>query len=520
MRLSLSRRQILAGASCLALPALHVQAQAASARVALLHLNDFHSRHEGAQPAGAVCRVGAPCAGGSARLVGAMLAARQAAQAEGRATLALDAGDQALGSLFYTQHRGLAEAAVQRAWGVQAMAPGNHEFNLGPASLARYLRALGAPLLAANLDTRAEPALDGLVAPYAVFMAGGARIAVVGLALESTPQVSSPGPNLRFGSAEEAALRAIAELRASGPATIVMLSHRGVAADRAMAEAVPGIDVIIGGHSHTLLAEPELVAGRERAVRIVQVGALGRWAGRLDLDLGAAGQVLAHAGGAREITPETPEDPRTAALIDELARPLIALRARPVTEAAPGFDLATCRAGECAIGNLLAEALLEAVPGADVAMTNAGGIRTGLPAGQVTFGDVLNVLPFSNTVATARLRGVDLLAALEHGLSRGGGAFPQVAGIALDWAPQAPAGSRLLGARITQGAKAGPVRPEGDYLLVTNNFLRGGGDGYAMLRDRALEAYDGGPPLEDSLAAFMGKAGRIAPSVDGRINPR
>jgi len=203
-----------------------------------------------------------------------------------------------------------------------------------------------------------------------------------------------------------------------------------------------------------------------------------------------------------------------------LARPLIALRARPVTEAAPGFDLATCRAGECAIGNLLAEALLEAVPGADVAMTNAGGIRTGLPAGQVTFGDVLNVLPFSNTVATARLRGVDLLAALEHGLSRGGGAFPQVAGIALDWAPQAPAGSRLLGARITQGAKAGPVRPEGDYLLVTNNFLRGGGDGYAMLRDRALEAYDGGPPLEDSLAAFMGKAGRIAPSLDGRISPR
>ena len=153
----LKRRHILASALAVGLPVAFLRpapAQAA-ARVSLIHLNDFHSRHEGAQINGAGCRDGQPCLGGSARLVGAVKAARGAARAAGRASLALDAGDQFMGSLFYTHHRGLAEAAIQQAWGVEAMALGNHEFDHGPENAARYIRALGAPILGANLDTRA-----------------------------------------------------------------------------------------------------------------------------------------------------------------------------------------------------------------------------------------------------------------------------------------------------------------------------------------------------------------------------
>lgn len=517
MTLRLTRRAL--GLGVLALPALRRPQAQASTRISLLHLNDFHSRHEGSQGSGAACRDGAACFGGSARLVGAIQAAREAARQDGRGVLALDAGDQFMGSLFYTQHRGLTEAAVQRFWGVQAMAPGNHEFNHGPANLARFIRALGVPMLAANLDTRAEPELHGLVAPHAVFTVAGARIGVVGLALEDTPAASSPGPNLRFGSAEEAAARAVAELRASGLITIVMLSHRGLAADRALASAVAGIDVIVGGHSHTYLAEPVL-AGPDRDVRIVQVGALGRWFGRLDLDLAADGRVAAATGTAPEIGAATPIHAPTAALIAEHAAPLVALRAQRVGGAAGVFDITACRVAECALGNLITDAMLDAVPGADVALMNAGGIRANLPAGAVTLGDVLTVLPFGNTLATARLRGADLLAALEHGLSRaGGGGFPQLGGIVVEWSPQAPAGERLRSARITRGPKAGPVDPARDYLLVTNNFLRTGGDAYAMLRDRALEAYDGGPPMEDALAARVGRA-PVSPLLEGRLLAR
>ncbi|WP_439599411.1 bifunctional metallophosphatase/5'-nucleotidase [Falsiroseomonas sp.] len=517
----LGRRLFASLPLALAAPALRAPRAQAAARVTLLHLNDFHSRHEGAQASGAACRIGAPCAGGAARLVASFHAARAAAVAEGRAVLALDAGDQFLGSLFYTLHRGMAEAAVQRQWGVQAMAPGNHDFNGGPAVLGAYLRALGVPLLAANLDAAAEPELAWLVAPYHVFRVGGARIGVVGLTLETIPQISSPGPNLRFTAAEEAAARAIAAIRAEGPATIVVLSHRGLAADQALAAAVPGIDVIVGGHSHTLVTPPLLMDGADRPVRIVQAGALGRWRGRLDLDLAADGRVAAHAGGAEEITEVMPEDPATARLVADFAAPLGALRARPVAASAGGLENTTCRIGECAIGNLLADALLRAAPQADLALTNAGGIRTGLPSGPITLGDVLTTLPFSNTLATARLRGAVLLAALENGVSNpGSGRFPQVAGLAFTWNPLAPAGQRIAEARITTARRPGPIDPEADYLVATNDFLRRGGDGYTMLRDAALESYDAGPPLEDAFAAHLAALGDVPARLEGRITAR
>jgi 5'-nucleotidase/UDP-sugar diphosphatase len=516
------RRRLLTTLSAgLAAPALRAPAAQAARRVTLLHLNDFHSRHEGAQASAASCRADAPCLGGAARLVAAFHTARAAAVAEGRAVLALDAGDQFLGSLFYSLRKGLAEAAVQRQWGVQAMAPGNHDFHGGPAVLAAYLRALGAPMLAANVDIGREPVLAGLVTPYRVFTTGGARIGVIGLTLENIPQVSSPGPNLRFTPGEAEVARAIAAIRAEAPATIVVLSHRGLAADQALALAVPGIDVIVGGHSHSLVSPPLLMDGADRPVRIVQAGAFGRWRGRLDLDLAADGRVAAHGGGAEEITPAMPEDPATARIVAELAAPLAEFRAQPVAQAAGGLETTTCRLGECAVGNLLADALLAAVPHADLVLVNAGGIRTGLPSGSITMGDVLTTLPFSNTIATLRLRGGDLLAALENGVSTpGSGRFPQVAGLRFTWNPAAPAGQRIAEAWITSAAHAGPVDPERAYLVVTNDFLRRGSDGYAMFRDRALEAYDAGPPLEEALAAHLRRLGQVVPRLEGRIAAR
>jgi 5'-nucleotidase len=121
-----------------------------------------------------------------------------------------------MGSLYYTHHRGLAEAAIQNAWGCEAMALGNHEFDHGPETAARYAHALQAPLLAANLDISAEPALTGLVRPWTVFERGGARIGVIGLITEDTPTIASPGPRLRFRNAAEAAERAVAEIAATG----------------------------------------------------------------------------------------------------------------------------------------------------------------------------------------------------------------------------------------------------------------------------------------------------------------
>jgi 5'-nucleotidase len=524
-------RRLLIGA-VLSAPMLRPAPAQAARRIRIVHTNDFHSRHDPvARATGSGCRANEACLGGSARLAGGVAAARAEAAAAGRAVVAVDAGDQFMGSLFYTQHRGAAERAVMQAWGCEAMVLGNHEFDNGPEVLARF--ADGAPftILGANIDARDEPLLAGRIRPWFETVRDGARIAFLGVITPETPQLSSPGRNIRFTDPAEAATRAIAGIRASGPATIVLLSHLGLGADRRIAQQVAGIDAIIGGHSHTLLAaepdadgpSPTLVDGRDRTVRIFQTGAYGRFLGQVDLDLAADGRIAAQGGSPIPLGPAIAEDARVAALVADLARPLEETRRRPVGRLPAALPNAECRRGECALGNLVAEAMLAAIPGAEAAITNGGGLRAGLPEGVVTLGDVLTVLPFGNTVAVMGLRGADLLAALEHGLSQGAGTagrFPQVAGIRFAWDPTAPPGSRVRGLEVAQGGRFAPVDPGRVYRVVTNDFMRKGGDGYVMFRDRALDPYDTGPVLDEVLATAI-TAGRFAGvPPDGRIAVR
>ncbi len=362
-------------------------------------------------------------------------------------------------------------------------------------------------------------------------MRGGARIAFVGVITPETPQLSSPGRNLRFTDPAEAATRAIAAIRAQGPATIVLLSHLGIGADRRMAERVAGIDAIIGGHSHTLLAgepdadgpSPTLVDGRDRTVRIFQTGAFGRFLGRLDLDLAADGRIAAQGGATIPLGADIPEDTRVAALVTELARPLEETRRRAVGRLPAALPNADCRRGECALGNLVTEAMLAAIPGAEIAITNGGGLRAGLNEGVVTIGDVLTVLPFGNTIAVMGLRGADVLAAIEHGLSQGAGTagrFPQVAGLRFAWDPTAPPGNRVRDAQVAQGSGFVPLDPARVYRVLTNDFMRKGGDGYVMFRDRAIDPYDTGPVLDEVVADAIARGRFAGVPADGRIAVR
>jgi 5'-nucleotidase len=490
----------------LALPALRPARAQPVAHLALLHLNDMHSRHEPMAASNAACRAGESCFGGSARIMTAIREAREAAAADGRVPLLLEAGDAFLGSLFFAHHRGMAEAAVQRAWGVSAFALGNHEFDLGPEALARYVAAVPFPVLAANLDTRDEPALDGRVVPFMVLPG---RIAVIGLCTPDTPNISSPGARLRFTDPAEAALRAAAEARRRGAATVIIISHLGIGADRRLAAAVPGLDAIIGGHSHTLLtgpAHPTLLDGPDRAVRMVQAGAFGRWLGRLDLDLAADGRIVSHGGAVRELGADVAEDAELRALVARLAEPLQALRRQVVGRLPEALPNLACGQAPCALGELVAEAMRQAMR-AEIGWQNGGGLRAGLPEGAVTLEDVLTTLPFANMVARMTLSGVAILAALENGAARlpaASGRFPQTAGLrfALDMAR--PVGSRVVSAAVREADGSWrDLDPARAYSVATNNFLRRGGDGYAVFAEAALEARDDGPLLEDALIRHL-----------------
>jgi 5'-nucleotidase len=528
----LSRRMLLGAA---ALPWTRLSLAQPVRVLSVLHQNDFHSRHEPVDRGGAACRSATGCAGGAARLATLVAREREAAAAQGRAHITLDAGDQFMGSLFYTHWRGDAELAVMRAIGFDAMAVGNHEFDHGPANFARFVAAAPFPVVAANIDAATEPTLARLLRRSLVIDRPGIRIGVFGLTTEATPGIASPGPNLRFLNAAGAAAETAAALRQAGAGTVIALSHLGLAEDRAMVRATQGIDLVVGGHSHTLLSNsvsgapfpcPVVeTAADGRAVPIVQAGANGRFLGRIDLALDAAGRPAAFQGDAREITLDTPEDPGVAALLARLAAPIEATRRRVVGQVAGDFSPGPCRGAECALGNLVAEAMLDAArpAGAQVAITNVGGLRAPLNAGAVTLGDVLAVLPFSNTLATFTLSGAALRAALEHGVSApmdgsGSGRFPQVAGLAFAFDPLRAPGARLLAvALVAPDGTRRPIDDGASYRVVSNNFLRQGGDGYAVFRDQARDAYDNGPLMEEAMVAHFAARGTLAPRLDGRI---
>jgi len=151
-------------------------------------------------------------------------------------------------------------------------------------------------------------------------------------------------------------------------------------------------------------------------------------------------------------------------------------------------------------------------------------LRAGIPSGDISLGHVLTTLPFQNAVATMKLKGSDLIAALEGGVSQveqTAGRFPQVAGIRYTWDKARPAGSRIISVELRRpDGSYGPFDPNAIYSVATNDFMRKGGDGYVAFRDKAIDAYDFGPGLDDALAEYFRANNPMRVGLDGRIVTR
>ncbi|TIQ86697.1 MAG: multifunctional 2',3'-cyclic-nucleotide 2'-phosphodiesterase/5'-nucleotidase/3'-nucleotidase, partial [Mesorhizobium sp.] len=218
-------------------------------------------------------------------------------------------------------------------------------------------------------------------------------------------------------------------------------------------------------------------------------------------------------------------DPAVLARIKELGAPIEALKNQEVAETTKAIDGSreNCRTRECEMGNLVSDAVLDRVKdqGVEIVITNGGGLRASIDQGTVTMGEVLNVLPFQNTVATFQISGKDLIAGLENGLSQiedGAGRFPQVAGLKYSFDKSAaPSAGRVKSVEVMEGGAWTPINPDKDYLVATNNYVRQGGDGYKVFADKAKNAYDYGPGLEQVVADYLGAHRPYTPKLDGRI---
>ncbi len=518
-----------------ALAAAAAAPAAAEFRLTILHTNDVHSRIQPINRFDSTCSAeddaAGECFGGVARIKSALDARRAALDAAGEAHLTLDAGDQFQGSLFYTTYKGQAAAQFVNALGYQAMAVGNHEFDDGPEALSIFLDATRLPVLSGNVDASGDELLADRIPGYTVLEAGGERIAVVSVVAEDTDLTSSPGPTIAFTDPVAYLQGVVPEIEAQGIDKIIALTHVGLPVDRRIAAEVPGLDLIVGGHSHTLLSNdaedaegpyPVRVANPEGGeTPIVQAYAYSKYLGEIAVTFDDAGRVISAEGEPILLDASVTPDPEIAARVATLAEPIAALMEEVVGRTTDAIDgeRGACRSGECAMGVLVTDAML-AASDADIAIQNGGGLRASIDAGPVTMGEVLTVLPFQNTLATFTLSGADVLAALENGVSQvedGAGRFPQVGGMRYAWDPSAPPGARIVSAETRADGGWIPLSPDTEYRVVSNNFMRRGGDGYSVFAENATNVYDFGPGLEQVVVDYIDANSPYNPRTEGRV---
>jgi len=520
--------RLLSGAAALALSTGMAHADYS---LTILHTNDFHARFEPISKYDSGCsaedNAAGECFGGTARLVTAI----EEARARSDNSILVDGGDQFQGTLFYTYYKGKLAAEMMNKLGYDAMTVGNHEFDDGPEVLRGFMDAVNFPVLMSNADVSGEPLLADVLMKSTVIEKGGEKIGLIGLTPQDTDELASPGPNIVFTPPADAVQGEVDRLEAEGIDKIIVLSHSGYRVDQDVARNTTGVDVIVGGHSNTLLGDIEGAEGPYPTMigdtAIVQAYAYGKFLGELNVTFDDEGRVIEASGAPLIMDGKVAEDQATVDRIAEAAAPLEEIRSKVVAETTEAIDgdKANCRAAECQMGNLVADAMLARVAeqGVQIAIANGGGLRASIDAGEVTMGEVLTVLPFQNTLSTFQAKGSVVLEALENGVSQyadGAGRFAQVAGLKYSFDPEAEVGSRVSDVMVKEGEEFVPIDPEKTYGIVTNNYVRTGGDGYGMFDSEAMNAYDFGPDLADVTAEYMAAQGPYTPYTDGRITKK
>jgi 2',3'-cyclic-nucleotide 2'-phosphodiesterase (5'-nucleotidase family) len=313
---------------------------------------------------------------------------------------------------------------------------------------------------------------------------------------------------LTFTAPEAAVPPLIKEVKQKGARLVVLLTHLGLDRDKKLAAAVPGIDVIVGGHSHTVVTDP-VVVGR---TIIVQAGYYGLYLGVLELAVDEKTGRIVEATKTSELKPvsagpDAKPDPDIARIVDTYDQRVRGRFAQVVGETT--VDLVRRADGESNIGDVISDAV-RAATGAEIAFHNSGGIRADIPAGKVNMEQIYTVLPFDNVVLAMDLKGEDILALLERsaGLAKG---MLQVSGVTFRCDLTKLAGTRV--SKVTVG-KA-PLDRLRTYRVATNDFLSAGGDRFTEFRKGTNIVFGGA--LRDVFVDYLRQRSPIAPTPEGRI---
>jgi 2',3'-cyclic-nucleotide 2'-phosphodiesterase (5'-nucleotidase family) len=389
------------------------------------------------------------------------------------------------------------------------MAVGNHEFDWGPDVFNRMLSSSGFPFLSSNMKTGTDRYIPG-VKPYIVIQRKNLNVAVIGIITPDLPYLakldSTVGVAVR--NPEDILPEIIKKVKEAGADIIVVLSHLGIDAYKALAKRVSGIHVIVGGHSHTALESPITVGNTV----IVQAGCYGMYLGILELGIKTGTDPPAYRiirGELEKVLtgPDRPYDEKVARIVSSYHNRIKNEFARTVGET--DIDLIRNDRQESNIGNLVCDMMRETT-GAEIALLNSRSLRTDIAAGKITLEQVHALMPFDNVLVTMDLTGRQLLEILNFSAVQLYSRL-QISGIHVTYNPLNAGGRPVK--EITIGLQ--PLDPDRTYRIATNDFLASGGDRFITFREGKNISY--GTNLREAFLSYLKKHSPVKPRLEGRI---
>lgn len=434
--------------------------------------------------------------------------------------LLLDAGDTLGDSLIAAATEGRALIEAMNAVGYDAMVIGNHEPDFSAATLRARIGEAVFPVLAANI---VDPRGELFTRPYVLKDVGGVRVGILGIAYPNTPFTTAKRniEGLRFLPAVETARRYVPRMRREGAQFIVALTHLGLSADKALAEAVDGIDVIVGGHSHNRMTQ----ALRVRGTLIVHAGAHGSDVGRLDLTV-ERGRVVSHRRTLMAVTGDIDPHPAVAAVVERHLHALESRRSETLGVAHTVLARAQTLAGqepqprdaESPVDSLFADAI-RAEAATEIAFLPGVGYGVALQRGRITADQLRNLIPHDSPVWRMRLEGGQIREVLEQSVEnvttrdveKKVGGMIQVSGLRFSYDPAGTFGTRVRDIEVN----GRPIEKAQSYMVAVNGLLAEGGHRYATFLRGAQRALAG--DQYDMVKRWLARKGEVAAPTVPRI---
>ncbi|XP_060524614.1 apyrase-like [Cylas formicarius] len=488
---------------------------AESFELSVIHVNDFHARYDEVSLAAGDCKTRGECIGGYSRIYAQI---RELLQENPNSVL-LNGGDNFQGTLYYTLGKWNITQEFLNLLPWDAIVLGNHEFDDKIAGVVPFIEALKAPVVVSNIDDSLEPTIQGLYTKSTVIERNGKKIGIIGVIYSQTNIIAS-SENLKFypesPSVNEEAERLVRE---EGVFTNIVLSHSGYDIEQAIAaNASEKIGLIVGAHSHTFLwtgADPPgpdtpegpyptvVKSKNNKTVLVVQASAYSKYLGNISVVYNDDGEIVDWSGAPIYLNTDKPTDDSIDKQLEPWKSIVEAEGSRVLGSSIVLLQKTGCYYKECTLGNFLADALVfQYTDRADatswtyaaIALVNAGGIRTDIPVGNITYNDISIAQPFANTVDVGELEGRYLKELMEqcteaysNQRSYSDISLIQVSGIHVVFNLTRPKGDRVQSIKVRCQQCLTPVYEDlvldKSYRIVAQSFLRSGGDGFSALSD-------------------------------------